>query len=205
MSVHGFVSMAGLIVVCSAPLFMLPGLRRASFTTGILVVASVGLLLFVPMGGLPPGGYVRGITGDFSVTSVCMALAFIGSGGGVGPDLSRRDRSALWILVALLALALYPMTLGLTLADPYRLGYGDPWFVGALLVVAGGAWMRGLVRVPLVIALAVLAWVADLQESTNLWDYLLDVFVALYALARVFLMVLRRVRAAYRARPTEAA
>ena len=51
-------------------------------------------------------------------------------------------RQALSVLIALAAIALYPMALGVGAFDPYRLGYGD-WAVRCvLLLVALAAWFR---------------------------------------------------------------
>jgi len=66
--------------------------------------------------------------------------------------------------------------------DPYRLGYGSPCFLGVLAAVALAAWFARLQLVAVCIALAVLAWTIGWYESGNVWDYLLDPFVALYAL-----------------------
>ena len=70
----------------------------------------------------------------------------------------------------------------MTQTDPYRWGYGEPWFLAALLLVA---IIGNLSRLPLVaasISLAVLAWAVGWYESTNLWDYLIDPLLCLYAL-----------------------
>jgi hypothetical protein len=101
-------------------------------------------------------------------------------------------------LVAAGGLLLYPLTLGLGAWDPYRLGYGDPWFLGALLVVALHSLVvdRGLVT--FVVALAVLGWAAGAGESRNLWDYLLDFAVFLWALSS---LLFRGARALARVRP----
>jgi len=86
------------------------------------------------------------------------------------------------VLVVLAAAVLYPMALGIGLFDPYRLGYGSSWFLGFLLLLALAAWFWRLYWVALSLALAVLAWGIGWYESANLWDYLLDPLLAVYAL-----------------------
>jgi hypothetical protein len=88
-------------------------------------------------------------------------------------------------VIALAALALYPMALGIGAYDPYRLGYGDPLFVAVLLLIVLIAWFRKSFLLVLCIALATLAWATGWYESDNLWDYLIDPFVSIYALATI--------------------
>ena len=73
------------------------------------------------------------------------------------------------------------MALGAGAYDPYRLGYGDPRFVAALLLFALFAWFGKFMLISLCIAFATFAWAAGWYESGNLWDYLLDPFVSTYA------------------------
>jgi hypothetical protein len=66
--------------------------------------------------------------------------------------------------------------------DPYRLGYANLWFMLALLALAIWSSLRYSTLLALGIALAVAAWSAGWYESPNLWDYLLDPWLAIYAL-----------------------
>jgi hypothetical protein len=94
---------------------------------------------------------------------------------------------ALLILIALAALALYPMAMGVGAYDLYRLGYGNPQFVAALLLLALAAWFRKSSLIALCIAFATLAWSLGWYESDNLWDYLLDPFLSIYALSAIMI------------------
>ncbi len=152
-------------------------LVRAGFALGTgrrgVGFAAVALVLaLVPLGGLPLVGYVRGITGDLSVTTVVLlAIGLFGSFlGGVEPQ----ERRTLSVLVVLGALFLYPMALGLGSFDPYRLGF-EPWgLLAALFVVAVAAWLRQFYVLLLAILVAVSCHALALMESPNLWDYLFD-------------------------------
>ena len=88
-------------------------------------------------------------------------------------------------MIAVAALGLYPMALGIGYSDPYRLGYGNPWFMGGLLLLSLACFRR-LKVAALAIALAVLAWGVGWYESNNLWDYLLDPFLSIYAIVALF-------------------
>ncbi len=142
----------------------------------LLLPAAFLALLFVPIEGIPVAGYVRGIAGDLSITtllllaSAAFALAF-------GPKL--HDRGELQTLAAFVlasAAFLYPMALGLTSFDPYALGYPHRMrgFLLCLAPVALFAWFRRRLLLLLAVVLALAAFRFQLLESRNLWDYLLD-------------------------------
>jgi hypothetical protein len=52
-----------------------------------------------------------------------------------------------------------------------------------LLLVCLVSWFAGLRLLPGLAALGLLAWAAGLMESNNLWDYLLDPWLAVFSLA----------------------
>jgi hypothetical protein len=146
-----------------------------------MLVCTVVLVVLLPIGGLPLAAYVRGWMGDLSITSlVLLTLTILRMLLGWGLSDSRTKYS-LFILIVLAALGLYPMALGIGFFDPYRLGYGNPWFMGGLLLLALIACFRQFQVVALTITLAVLAWCVGWYESSNLWDYLLDPLLAIYA------------------------
>ncbi|MEO7953839.1 MAG: hypothetical protein ABIR35_07080, partial [Polaromonas sp.] len=97
------------------------------------------------------------------------------------PALSRREKASLRWVIAAAAVALYPLSLGWGNWDFYRTGWGSFGLLGALLVLALFSWARGLRLLPLLIGLSLLAWSAGLMESANLWDYLLDPWLAVAA------------------------
>ncbi len=137
-------------------------------------------LLFLRIDGIRIAGYVRGIAGDLSVTTLLLlassAVAFAG-----GPKLhDRREFQTLALYVLAGAALLYPMALGLTSFDPYALGYPDrmPTLLLGLAPVAFLAWLRGRLLVLLAFVLALAAFRFELLESGNLWDYLLDPWLA---------------------------
>jgi hypothetical protein len=184
--------LAGAGAVIAAVLLELPGiarLRRAHPTPLLLAALVVAL---VPLGALPVAGYLRGVVGDLSVTTVLLVVR-----GLLRPVLGwtaidARSRLALQVLVAAGGLALYPLALGLGPFDPYRLGYASPWFLALLLALAVAAGFLRLTLVTACLALAVLAWAAGVYESRNLWDYLVDPLVAAWGLSA---LLLRGVRA----------
>ena len=163
--------------LCGMALARLGLSRRASLAATGLVV----LVMMLPFGALPPAGYLRGMVGDLCLTSLVLVADAYARRLGLVPVPEARRRAGLLVVLVIAAGALYPLALGAGAYDPYRLGYGDPWFLGLLLALALAAVARRESLLALVIALAVLGWAAGAYESGNLWDYLIDPWLALYA------------------------
>ena len=179
--------LAGVASAIAASALLLPRTIRLTRSRLAVVPGTVFVLSLIPFGTLPIAAYLRGMTGDLSITTLvllwCALLRPWCNCAASGTE----HRRVLLILIALCALAFYPMALGAGSFDPYRLGYGNPQLIVALLLLALLAWFRKFILVALCIALAVLAWAAGWYESNNLWDYLLDPFVTVYALAAIMI------------------
>jgi hypothetical protein len=157
-------------------------LRRGPWLVPLSVAAAV-LALLPLRGGLPLAGYLGGLGGEPSVTSLLLCGALLVALAG-GPDvLSRKELFPLAFLVVSGAVFVYPMALGLTRFDPYALGYRlhASWLVAALGLVALGAALAGRGLVVACVLAAVAGWRFGLGESTNLWDYILDPWLSLGA------------------------
>jgi len=184
--------LASLALPITAIALLIPRVASLPKSRLAAVLALVALLTLAPLRGLPLLAYVRSVTGDLSITAAVLACAAIASAVSGWPAIDARNRLALRALIVLVAIALYPMALGIGCFDPYRLGYGQPWFMGSLLLVTLAAWFARLHLLASCIALAVLAWTVGWYESSNLWDYLLDPLVASYALGALILRSKRR-------------
>ena len=136
---------------------------------------------------LPLSAYVRGVIGDLSVVSMLLLWTSLLPGRKPAP-------LAFKLAIACIAIVFYPLALGFGMIDPYVWGYGSILFFIAVLlfaVVCGLAnWSKGV----WIIAIAILAWAAHWHESANLWDYLLDPFLAIWGLMTVFGLLYRRRR-----------
>lgn len=181
--------LTGLVSIASAAsafMLLLPGMAGIAKPRLALLLAAVFALTLIPFGEMPLAAYVRGVTGDLSITTLALLwCALLQPWLDKSVQHNKQSRHTLLILIALAALVLYPMALGVGAFDPYRLGYSNPLFVAALLMIAVTAWFNRFYLVALCITLATLAWSLGWYESDNLWDYLLDPFVAIYALAVV--------------------
>jgi hypothetical protein len=170
------------LLITAAPLVW-PGVSRLPRAGLALLLGTAAVLALVPFGGLPPAGYVRGVLGDLSITTTLLLLRAIGRPFFGWDPIDPNNKLALQGLLAAGSLALYPFALGVGTADPYRLGYANPWFVGLVLLLALAAWLRRLPLVSLCLALAALAYALGGHESNNLWDYVLDPLVSIWGLS----------------------
>ena len=173
-----FTGLSGVASVLAVIALRLPGVVRLAKVQRAILIVAVFVLALVPFGALPLAGYARGATGDLSITSIVLLWVAL-----LRPWITCEEKSrvSLLMLAALSAVVFYPLALGVGIIDPYRIGYGEPLFVLALLVIALVAWYRKSSMIVLCIALALFAWSIGWYESGNLWDYLLDPFVSIYA------------------------
>lgn len=178
-----WMGLSGLALVWLLLVLRLPFVRRLDGKRRVLLAGLGYVVVMFPIAGLSLAGWLRGMVGDLSITSMLLlSLAVYVRVRDVAPKWDARERSALLGFLAVLALLLYPFALGLGTLDPYRSGYGG---VGLLLMLALLAlWLmrRGFYLLPLVFALAATGWSFNMLESTNLWDYLIDAPLAFYAL-----------------------
>jgi hypothetical protein len=95
------------------------------------------------------------------------------------------------ILFAVMALVLYPATLGLSDLDPYRFGFSPrPMLVFIALLTLGLFYLRNYLAV-VMLAGATLAFIAGIKPSHNYWDYLVDPLLGLYCCLALLVLALR--------------
>ncbi len=154
--------------------------RLPSYGRWLLCVVT-GLLMVIPFADFSAAVYVRGVVGDLSITTlVLLSLAIVQRVIGL------LTRSALQIkavygLVVPVGLVFYPMVLGLGSYDPYVLGFGATGFLACVFALAIIAWLRAYTLISFCLALAVGAYAVDWYASNNLWDYLIDPLLVIYA------------------------
>ena len=148
------------------------------FSIKALLVLILANLFFWSLGmsmNLPLAAYVRGMVGDLSiVTSLLLWSTLL-------PNHQATPTPIKW-WIAILAIAFYPFALGVSMFDPYAWGYGSIVFLIGVLVFALICGFAGWNRGVWIIGIAIIAWSLRLHESTNLWDYMLDPMLAIWAL-----------------------
>ena len=150
-------------------------------------IAAGAAVAAVPIEGVPVAGWLAGIAGDLSITSLVL-LAAVLAGLWTG-DAARWLRMPAWLaaLAAGVGLLLWLILWRVLPGDLYGWGYA-PGVAGgvALGAVIAGAGPRAPVAA-LGLTLAAIIWWAGAGPSPNLWDAILDpwlVFAAWIALGR---------------------
>jgi len=189
-----FTGLASVASATAASLLLLPGIARLNKLYLAILLAAVFTFMLVPFGIMPFAAYVRGATGDLSITTMVFLWCAVLRPWLACAEIESQHRYVLMSLIALASLALYPMALGIGIYDPYRLGYGDPYFVSVLLLFALATWLMKYSVIALCISLAVFAWTVGWYESGNIWDYVLDPFVSVYALSAIAVRELQRLQ-----------
>ncbi len=171
------------LVLCATGLRLLSG-RNGVTRWAKWAVIGCFMLLWLPAGAahLPLLAYVRGISSDLSMTLVALVCLGLYQRLFTMPAEARRERMALSGAVVLAAALLYPVALGWGDWDAYRLGWGSFGMLGVLLALSLVFWAKGLRLLPALVGLGLLAWTLGLMESSNLWDYLMDPWLAIAAM-----------------------
>jgi hypothetical protein len=148
------------------------------FTTRIRVVVFLANVFFWPLGmslELPLSAYVRGVTGELSIVTTLLLWSSL-------LPTAQKTPLGFKLPIALIAIVFYPLALGFGMLDPYAWGYHS---IGLLVVVIVFAILCGLTawtKGVWILSTAIMAWSVGWHESANLWDYILDPFLALWAL-----------------------
>ena len=147
-------------------------------------------LFFWPLGlgmALPLAAYVRGIVGDLSVVLTLLLWCSV-----MLP--SRPIPLSFKFAVTLIALIFYPLALGLGMFDLYAWGYGSLGMLIVVLLFALVFALLGWTKGVWIMALAIIAWAGHWHESTNLWDYVLDPLLAIWAVSALVNVLHRKRR-----------
>ena len=147
-------------------------------------------LFFWPIGlslELPLAAYVRGVTGDLSVILTLLLWSSV-----LLP--SRPVPLGFRFALSIIAILFYPLALGFGMLDPYAWGYGSLGLLLAIVLFALVCGLLGWTKGVWVIAIAIVAWAGHWHESTNLWDYVLDPLLCLWALISCIHVVYRKRR-----------
>ena len=147
----------------------------------LLAVLLLVNLFFWPLGmslELPLAAYVRGVTGELSIVTMLLLWTSM-------LPAAKKTPLGFKVAVALIAIAFYPLALGLGMLDPYAWGYGSIGFLIATIFFAIACGLAGWTKGVWILSIAIIAWTVHWHESANLWDYLLDPFLAVWALLAV--------------------
>lgn len=177
-----FVGQVLLLTVLLAVLLgrFVKGSRQRMIVIAVLLVAG----LFLPISGLSIAQWLRSALGDLSILTLVVFSNVLMQRLFNYKLLAPATRNSLLLGVALVGVVFYPLALGVSAFDPYQLGYA-PVLMSALLCLASIiAWLRAIPGLAIILLLPLLAFNLHLLESYNLWDYLLDPILLIYALVQ---------------------
>ncbi|HID37498.1 MAG TPA: hypothetical protein EYP39_09035, partial [Ghiorsea sp.] len=80
-----------------------------------------------------PLWWLRGLTGDLSITSLLMLLVAVYAQLLGKTLIQSKERKLIFRSIALLGVVFYPLALGVGQLDPYVWGYANPYMLGTLL------------------------------------------------------------------------
>ncbi len=147
-----------------------------------VLFASVLVVSLIPLDGLSISHFARVLTGDLSFTGLAwLTLVAWQQLAVTGEKVRAPEQVYVAVAILLTAIILYPTALGLTQFDLYAFGY-QPILLGpfVLALFSFCVWLR--ITLPAVfLAAAFTGYALGLLESDNLWDYLLDPVVTVYA------------------------
>jgi hypothetical protein len=155
----------------------------------ILAIGS-GLIVVMPIGGLPVARWVMSVNANFSVPLMAIMFNKAWQNASGIQLLDRRTLMASWIFALIGGIMLYPMALGVGGFDPYELGWGFSW----LFLLLMGPTILLLLRenrFGIVMAACILGYDFQLLESPNLWDYLIDPVYVLISCAALTSWLIR--------------
>jgi hypothetical protein len=147
------------------------------FAIGVFVAG----MLLLPIRGFSLLVWSASLMGGVSIPLVGLLLVLIMEKFFSCTLFSAWEWRTTWIFGMLSSLILYPAALGLGPIDPYCWGWGNNLF---LVVIAIFTFFLLVTknRFAILILLALAAFDFQLQETTNLWDYLIDPIYAVLAL-----------------------
>lgn len=152
---------------------------------------------FIPVDGLSLAIIVRSFTHDLSTSLLVLLAGFTLAHLGVVRIRAPQVRDLL-LAFAVLALVLYPASLGLSYLDPFRWGYEPTWLLLAIALLTLAFLLRGNSLGAATMLVATLAYALRGDGSGNYWNYLIDPLLTLFAwvfsLRWAGLALLRRTR-----------
>ncbi len=139
------------------------------------------LLLFIPLSRAPLAYYLFGHIGNPSTLTTLLLVSFISKHLWQWKSLDSRSFRVIMYGAALFGLFYYPLALGWTIYDPYRLGFHPVYLAIPLLLFSIWGWFSNRRGAVVFLSLSIVSYHVQLLESQNLLDYLIDPLLTIYA------------------------
>ena len=199
-SVASITGIAGCALLPAAMMMGVMGVRGRPIAARCVIFALFLGLAFFPVKGIPLAGYLRSLIGDVSITTLVLVVLSSVSRLSDREVYTPRSFLALMALVMAGGIFLYPFALGFTSFDPYALGYHSKSFAALLFCVAMAAWYFDFYLIQFCIIFGVSGFLLGMYESRNMWDYLIDPLIVVFALCWLPVALIRKKRKGLSAR-----
>ena len=180
------------LFLMSILLFLLQGKRWKQYWPVPYAIAAIVIIL--PLQDWLLIEFSRGYFSDLSVATILMCgLAVVNH---TRPH-SQKVGMSFHLLILILAIFLYPYSMGMSKNDPFVLGYATasyyPVFVIGIMIIGLIAWFKNFKWIALFIALSLIAQGLNVYGSGNLWLYLMDPIAVIISVSAVIAFTLEKV------------
>ncbi|MBX9742883.1 MAG: hypothetical protein K2W99_05040 [Chthoniobacterales bacterium] len=167
--------------------------KKQGLVSFLLTGVFTASLLLLPISGLSIAHWIMSFVSSWSAPLTGLLFIAILEYTFSWKFFSTADWKAAWFFGAGAALLLYPSALGLGKIDTYVWGWGSPWLLGGIgLIALFLIFLKN--RFAILLMLAFAAFLLRLQPSTNFWDYLIDPFYGAVAIVEVVKLVIKPVK-----------
>ncbi len=195
MSFSTIIGLSGISLLLCVLLLRFLILFKIKKSTVYVLLLLFFLLTFVSIDGNSTNQYFRGIFNDLSISTLILMIYYLFT----YQNPSIQTGSVLRI-ISLSGLFFYPLALGLSPIDPYAWGYFNNihaytaplLFLLTLFSLLTYAFYKNDLMTLSCLLGANLAFQLNLLESRNLWDYLLDPVIFIFALFSVIISMFRQ-------------
>ena len=161
------------------------------------ILAVFFIISFMSFSGDTINQYFRGIFNDLSISSIILISYFISMFRH-----SRIQTASTLNIIALAGVCFYPLALGFGPTDPYAWGYFNNLhgytvpliFIMSLLGLISYAFYKKDLMLLICLVSSIIAFQFGLLESRNLWDYLLDPVIWIFALYGTFISFFSQIK-----------
>lgn len=167
--------------------------RKRGISIKIILIALCAAIPLISFGGLTISDYLLTVIGHLSITSMVLLIVAIYDSFGTRDLFHPRERDILFLLIVVGGLMVFPESFGFDQFNGYQMGFGSVLFAIGLMSLSLAFVMLRMYVAAAAIVLSVGAFDLHLLVSTNLWDYLLDPLLAIYACIVLVLLVGRRI------------
>jgi len=138
-------------------------------------------LSLIPIQNTLIAEYIQGYFGNLSIPCIVLILLHSLSKLSSQPIFQPEEKRIAFLLITSAGCFLYPFTMGITLFDPYAFGYRPIGLGAVLCATALFAWWLEKYLIMTTILLCITIFMLHIGDSRNLWDYLIDPLIFLYA------------------------